>query len=180
MACRLVSAKALPEPMLPYCQLDSWEQISVKFESEFYHFHSRKCIWICRLPRWQPFCPGGDKLTHWCLLTPYGTWSLDMDNTGSGNGLSHVRCQFIVNWMPKDWIQWNMNQNNFLLRKCIWRSLPNVDHFLWLQRIPPRVRENQFYMSYSSLYSSACYQIRIKWACSWYIWSIYKDKIKSC
>ena len=32
MACRLFGAK--PEPMLVYCHLDSWEQISVKFESE--------------------------------------------------------------------------------------------------------------------------------------------------
>ena len=33
MACRLFGAKPLPEPMLPYCQLDPWEQSSVKFES---------------------------------------------------------------------------------------------------------------------------------------------------
>ena len=37
MACRLFGAKPLPEPMLAYCHLDSWEQISVKFESEFNH-----------------------------------------------------------------------------------------------------------------------------------------------
>ena len=66
MACRLAGAKPLPEPMLAYCQLDTWEQISVKLELEFYHFHSRKCIWKCHLPKWQPFCPGGDELitTH--------------------------------------------------------------------------------------------------------------------
>ena len=58
MACRLFGTKPLPESMLAYCQLDSWEQISVKFEFEFYRFHSRKCIWNCRLPRWRPFCPG--------------------------------------------------------------------------------------------------------------------------
>ena len=62
MACRLFGAKPLPEPMLAYCQLDSREQISVKFESEFCHFHSRKCFWNCRLPIWRPFCPGGDEL----------------------------------------------------------------------------------------------------------------------
>ena len=44
MACRLFGAKPLPEPMLVYCQLDSWEKNSVKLESEFYHVHSRKCI----------------------------------------------------------------------------------------------------------------------------------------
>ena len=31
MACRLVSAKPLSEPMLPYCQLDHKEHNSVKF-----------------------------------------------------------------------------------------------------------------------------------------------------
>ena len=59
IACRLFGAKPLPEPMLTYCQLDSWEQILVKFESEFCHFHSRKCNWKCRLPKWRPFCSGG-------------------------------------------------------------------------------------------------------------------------
>ena len=64
MACRLFSAKPLPQPTLAYCQLDSWEQISVKFESEFYNFDSRKCIWKCRRPEWRPFCPGGDELNQ--------------------------------------------------------------------------------------------------------------------
>ena len=38
MACHLFGTKPLPEPELAYCQLASWEQISVKFESEFYYF----------------------------------------------------------------------------------------------------------------------------------------------
>ena len=58
MACRLFGAKPSPEPMLVYCQLDSWQQMSVKFESEFYHFHWWKCIWNCRLPILRPLCPG--------------------------------------------------------------------------------------------------------------------------
>ena len=49
MTCRLFDAKSVPEPMLTYCELDSWKQISVKFVFEFYHFHPRKCIWIYRL-----------------------------------------------------------------------------------------------------------------------------------
>ena len=59
MACRPFGVKPLPEPMIAYCQLDSWEQISANIESELYHFHSRKCIWNCRLPKWRPFCPAG-------------------------------------------------------------------------------------------------------------------------
>ena len=58
MACRLLGAKPLPEPMLSYCQLDS-----VKYESEFYHFQWRKCNWKCCLPKWRPISPrGGDEL----------------------------------------------------------------------------------------------------------------------
>ena len=72
MAWRRIGTKQLPEPMLAYCQLDSWEQISVKFESEFYHFRSRKCIWKCCLPKWLPFCPGEDELSsfipHFIML----------------------------------------------------------------------------------------------------------------
>ena len=56
-------AKPLSKSMLAYCRLESWEHASVKFESEFYHFHSRKCNLRCRLPKWRPFCPGGDGLT---------------------------------------------------------------------------------------------------------------------
>ena len=67
MARRLFGAWPLPEPMLVYyCLLDSREQISVKFESGYDHFQSRKCIRNCRLSRYRPFCPWGEELTHWC------------------------------------------------------------------------------------------------------------------
>ena len=62
MTCLLFGAKPLPGPMLAYCQLESWELISVKFESEFCHFHSRKCLWKCCPPKWCPFCPSGDEV----------------------------------------------------------------------------------------------------------------------
>ena len=62
MTCRLFGAKPLPEPMLLYCQLDPYEQTSVKFQSRYKTFHSQKCIWKCRLRKWWPFCPGGDDL----------------------------------------------------------------------------------------------------------------------
>ena len=44
MACRLFGAKPLPEPVLTYCQLDLWQQISVKFELKYKTFHSWKGI----------------------------------------------------------------------------------------------------------------------------------------
>ena len=77
MACRLFGAKPLHDSMLVYCQLDSREQLSVKFESEFYHLLTRKCIWNCRLPQWRPSCPGKDEskigTRRWTKWPPF--WS---------------------------------------------------------------------------------------------------------
>ena len=50
IACRLLSAKPLSKPMVGYCKLDPSEQTSVKFQSKYKTFHSRKCIWKYRLP----------------------------------------------------------------------------------------------------------------------------------
>ena len=58
MACRLFGAKPLSEPMLPYCQLDPKEHISVKFCLKLRSFHSRKCTGKCRLPKGRPSCLG--------------------------------------------------------------------------------------------------------------------------
>ena len=40
MACCLYDTKPLPELMMTFCQLDPWEQISVKFDN----FHTSKWI----------------------------------------------------------------------------------------------------------------------------------------
>ena len=75
MAWPLFGAKPLPELMLAYCQLDSWEQISVKFELQFYHFHSRKCIWNSHLPLlclqmpWYPGPRPSAGLSWKCILS---------------------------------------------------------------------------------------------------------------
>ena len=42
-----------------------------EFESEFYHFHSRKCNWKCRLPKGRPFCPWGDELRDDVIRSDY-------------------------------------------------------------------------------------------------------------
>ena len=49
MACRLLGAKPLSEPMVPYCWLDPKKHISVKFCLKVESFHSRKYTWKCRL-----------------------------------------------------------------------------------------------------------------------------------
>ena len=58
MACRLYSVKPLSKPMLPYCQLDPEEHISVKFYLKFKTFHSWKCIWEYRLLNGRHFVQG--------------------------------------------------------------------------------------------------------------------------
>ena len=49
MVWRLSVATSLPEPMLTCCQLNPWEQTTMKFESTYKHFHSWQCIWKGRL-----------------------------------------------------------------------------------------------------------------------------------
>ena len=44
MAYRLVGAKPLSEPMLPYCQSDPEEHITMKFYLKFKYLHSKKCV----------------------------------------------------------------------------------------------------------------------------------------
>ena len=61
VACCLFSTKPLSKPMLGYSQLDPWEQTSVKFESKFEIFHSRKCIWKCHWRNGGHFFLWGDE-----------------------------------------------------------------------------------------------------------------------
>ena len=70
MPCHLLSANPIPKPMLACCQLDSWKQISVKYELEFYQFHSWKCIWKCCLRNGGHFDQRGMKLIQKGLVTP--------------------------------------------------------------------------------------------------------------
>ena len=74
MTRRLFGSKSLPEPMLALCPLDSWEQISVKFDSALSTSPSRKCIWTCCLPKWRPFCLGRDQLTTVLLNHLWFRW----------------------------------------------------------------------------------------------------------
>ena len=45
---------------------------SVNFESEFYYFHSRKCIWKCLLAKWRPSCLGFNVLKIMALCQADG------------------------------------------------------------------------------------------------------------
>ena len=56
--------------MLAYCQLDPWELISVKFESEFYNFHSRNAFEIAVFQNGGHFVQGGDELFCFGQMVP--------------------------------------------------------------------------------------------------------------
>ena len=63
MACRLFGAKPLSKPMLGSCQLDLYEQTSVKFWWIHKTFHSQKLIWKYRLWNGGHFVQG--KMSSW-------------------------------------------------------------------------------------------------------------------
>ena len=49
IGCGLFGTKPLSDPILPYCQLDQKEYISVKFYLKCKNLNSGKCTSICRL-----------------------------------------------------------------------------------------------------------------------------------
>ena len=63
VACRLFGAKALPKLMLTYCQLDPWEQTSVKLEPKIPSFSFMKMHLKRSSAKRGLFCPGGNELT---------------------------------------------------------------------------------------------------------------------
>ena len=55
MACRLFDAKPLSEPMLPYCQLDPKEHISIKFHLKFKRKFKEMHLKMSSA-KWRPLC----------------------------------------------------------------------------------------------------------------------------
>ena len=64
-----IMAYCLSKPVLVYCQLDCKEQTSVKFSSKYQIFHSRKCIWKCRLQNTAHFV-SDSTCVKWLLFPP--------------------------------------------------------------------------------------------------------------
>ena len=60
MACRLVGAKPLSEPMLEYCQLDPWET-----SIEIHTFSFKKIHLKISSAKWRPFYLGLNVLNVW-------------------------------------------------------------------------------------------------------------------
>ena len=63
MVCRLFWRQAITLTSSGLLPIGLIGKNSVKFESQFYHSRSRKCILNCRLPKWRPFCPG--EMSSW-------------------------------------------------------------------------------------------------------------------
>ena len=98
--------------MLIYCQLDTWEQVSVKFKSELCHFYSRKCIPKCHLPKWQPFFFRGDELIH-CYALYQMWWTTPLSEPLRGGWwaqeASNVMHHFPGWCIPHEWYkQWKI------------------------------------------------------------------------
>ena len=107
-------------------------------------------IWSAK---WQPFCPGGDELTHCGLVTPYG--SRHQGQHCSGNvGLFLVRKKTITstnanstNWTLKNIFQWDIIWNSKVFNyenafemssaKCspFWPSLNVLTHWVRVTHI---------------------------------------------
>ena len=73
MARHLFGAKPLSEPMLAYCYLDHWEQISMKF-------NPNKTIFVkmslkISSAKWRPFCLGPSVLETKVELITFGQYS---------------------------------------------------------------------------------------------------------
>ena len=117
MACRLLGAKPLSEPMMAVYLLVPWEQFSVKFESKYCNFLSRKCFWkyclrngghfvsasMCyHCPRWHP---GGivEYITgfHWVWCRLFSYWNSLSNQTLQPEAALQIIdrncCRFVLN-----------------------------------------------------------------------------------
>ena len=70
--------------MLPYCELDPKEHISVKLWLRFKSSHSRKCPWKCRLRKRRPFGLGLNVINVMFMVC-VGDWQVG--GGGGGGGL---------------------------------------------------------------------------------------------
>ena len=134
MACRLFEAKPLPEPMLTYCQLDSWEQISVKFELEFYHFHSRKCIWKCGPTKSRERWVKRGRI--------YPTWQQEVENLPSSTCHQQRFLHYLTYLLSQTWMELFSSGDHI----CIGDSKLMNHHLCGLNIL--RLRQNVHFAEY--------------------------------
>ena len=76
MACLLYGTKPLSKLMLGYCQIDPWEQTSVKFESKYIFFSFTKMHLKISSAKEHPFCPQVDELSLFSVLPSPLLWQI--------------------------------------------------------------------------------------------------------
>ena len=124
MACHLFGAKPLPEPMLAYCQVDSWEQISVKFESEFYHFIQENALEIVVCQNGSHFVQGQMSQCRSIIYShgPYiGQFITIMDDTRTNSRFVPSQWETLLQSNAvSHWLDVN-------LESTLWHCLPRFD-----------------------------------------------------
>ena len=149
MACRLFSAKPLLKPLMVCCQLNSLEQVSMKFESYFYHYTPAppKVEWgytgftpMSVRPSVRPsFRPSVDKVsgTFWkkllaqfisYLAFPLMGWVLNLIHF-------HVPSPFSALWWPNLWPKMGFPE---LFENNYWPNSFHTWHLpLWGESLDP-------------------------------------------
>ena len=103
--------------MLPYCQLDPKKHIL--FEIQI--FSSKKCIGTCRLPKWRPFCPGGNE------LTTSGMNGTKADRTQSCMNIFNVTWGWVVSCISNPWINIvNTGPHKTCIHSCYLSPFPHI------------------------------------------------------
>ena len=143
MACRRIGAKPLSKPMLTYCQLDPKEHISMKFNLKFKYFHSRKCVWTCRLQNGSHFVQGSTIFTFpstlhvsSILMSSWIFSEMDWYDTQKFNFLGPGRY-----WL-------NLSKFNFKPHLIVWTILEKA---LWCECNRTYLIRNQQWFSYGSV-----------------------------
>ena len=129
MACRPVGAKTLSKPMLPYCQLEPKEHISIISHAKFKSFHSKNplenmvCEMASILSRPQ-YKMGGE--IYWDIITLKGSighFRIVMNNQSA----LCIYCTIVLHGETRKWLSFCLNQHTHHTTVC--RSNPSVCHW---------------------------------------------------
>ena len=124
MACRLFGAKPLPEPMLAYCQLGSWEQFLVKIWIGILSFSCKKMHLKLLSANMAAILSGGDELNSHQEVT-YSKTGIDLIDTDlfqfNDLPLGHwKRCEIdLTHWSPRSATELNRCWCNQCFAACL-------------------------------------------------------------
>ena len=126
MACRLFGVKPLSKPMLGYCQLDSWEQVSIKFWAGILLFSFTKMhlkmssAKMATILSWGRWVKPGIQQSHACNYFPTDTYFNQSNPGDSPRSISRV----LVRTSP-------MQESNLLVRSRFCQDSFLVPHVIW-------------------------------------------------